>query len=139
MGIKLMSHTESPTTTYTSDFKVLDNKNGKICSTYPAILVVPSRMPYDALVRCARFRSRERLPAMSFAYEYEKDKFAVVYRSSQSKVGVQNNRSSDDELMLRMIGNHKLDPKSTISIMKMKFNLKVRIVKYTTQEIISQL
>jgi hypothetical protein len=79
-------------------------------------------MPYGALVRCARFRSRERLPAMSFAYEYEKDKFSAVYRSSQSKVGVQNNRSSDDELMLRLIGNLKLDPKSTMIITKMKFN-----------------
>ena len=54
------------------------------------------------------------MPALSFAYEYEKGKFSAVYRSSQSKVGVQNSRSSDDELMLRMIGNHKLDIKSTI-------------------------
>lgn len=52
------------------------------------------------------------MPALTYAYEYEKDKFSAVYRSSQSKVGVQNSRSSDDELMLRMIGNHKLDPKS---------------------------
>jgi hypothetical protein len=53
-----MSHTEMPIDNFTSDFKILDNKSGKICSTYPPILVVPSRMPYDALVRCARFRSR---------------------------------------------------------------------------------
>lgn len=116
MGITLMDHTEEPITDYKSDFKILDNKDGRICSTYPAILVVPARMPYDSLVRCARFRSKERMPALSFAYEYEKGKFSAVYRSSQSKVGVQNSRSSDDELMLRMIGNHKLDLKSKNSL-----------------------
>jgi hypothetical protein len=36
------------------------------------------------------------MPAMSYAYQYAADKFSVVYRSSQSKVGIQNNRSSDD-------------------------------------------
>lgn len=73
-------------------------------------------MPYDSLIRCARFRSKERMPALTYAYEYEKGKFSAVYRSSQSKVGVQNSRSSDDELMLRMIGNPKLDTKSTFSV-----------------------
>lgn len=58
MGIKLMEHTEEAITDYKSDFKIIDNKNGKVCSTYPPILVVPSRMPYDALLRCARFRSK---------------------------------------------------------------------------------
>jgi myotubularin-related protein 1/2 len=112
MGINPMEHTEEAVTEYKSDFKIIDNKDGKICTTYPAILIVPSRMPYDAITRCARFRSKERMPALTYVYEYEKDKFACIYRSSQSKVGVQNSRSSDDELMLRMIGNHKLDAKS---------------------------
>jgi hypothetical protein len=30
-----MSHTENPTTEFWSDFKILDNKDGKICPTYP--------------------------------------------------------------------------------------------------------
>lgn len=31
-----------------------------------------------------------------------------MYRSSQSKTGVKNNRSKDDEIMLNIIGNPKL-------------------------------
>ena len=68
MGITLMEHTEDPIVNYTSDFKILDNKDGKICTTYPKVLVVPSRMPYDYLVRCAKFRSRCRMPALTYAY-----------------------------------------------------------------------
>ena len=58
MGLKPLDHTEEAITDYKSDWKILDNKDGKVCSTYPAVLVVPSRMPYDSLVRCARFRSK---------------------------------------------------------------------------------
>ena len=58
MGINPMSHSEDVIKEYTSDFKILDNSEGKICSTYPAVLIVPSRMPYDSIVRCARFRTK---------------------------------------------------------------------------------
>lgn len=30
-----MPHTENPVTDFWSDFKILDNKDGKICPTYP--------------------------------------------------------------------------------------------------------
>lgn len=59
--------------------------------------------------KCAKFRSRERLPALSFAYEYKQDKFACVYRSSQNKVGLAS-RSVDDELMLKLIGDPSEEP-----------------------------
>lgn len=91
-----MPHTEDPVNEFTSDFKILDNKDGRICTTYPQIIVVPSRLPYGYLVRCAKFRSRCRMPAMTYAYEYEPGKFSCIYRSSQSKVGVQNNRCAED-------------------------------------------
>lgn len=58
MKISLMPHSEELLDEFTSDFKILDNSNGKICATYPPILVVPSRLPYDALIRCAKFRSK---------------------------------------------------------------------------------
>ena len=109
MGITMMAHTEETIKQFTSDFKILDNTDGKICATYPSILVVPSRMPYDSIVRCARFRTKERLPALTYAYQYAKDKFSCIYRSSQNKVGMGGNRSTDDEMMLRFIGNHAGD------------------------------
>ena len=46
----------------------LDNKNGKVCDTYPEILLVPSRIPNDSLLRCSKFRSRNRMPALTYAY-----------------------------------------------------------------------
>lgn len=53
-----MPHTEEPIINFTSDFKILDNRDGKVCSTYPPLIVVPSRMPYNSLIGCARFRSK---------------------------------------------------------------------------------
>lgn len=58
MGLRPIQPTDEVITDFKSDYKILDNKDGKICSTYPAILIVPSRMPYDSLLRCARFRSK---------------------------------------------------------------------------------
>lgn len=52
------------------------------------------------------------MPALTYAYEYEKGKYSCIFRSSQCKSGVQNNRSFDDELMLRVIGNLKFDPQT---------------------------
>lgn len=70
-------------------------------------------MPYESLRSCAKFRTKERLPALTYAYQYERDKFSCIYRSSQNKVGIGGNRSIDDEMMLRMIGNHQADPNAT--------------------------
>jgi uncharacterized protein Veg len=70
MGLKPMEHTEDLISQFHSDFKILDNREGKICSTYPPFFIVPSRMPYDSLVRCSKFRTKERMPALTYAYEY---------------------------------------------------------------------
>jgi hypothetical protein len=35
MGVELMPHTEDPVTEYYSNYKILDNRDGKICPTYP--------------------------------------------------------------------------------------------------------
>lgn len=113
-GIELMPHTENVVTEFWSDFKVLDNKDGKVCPSYPEKIVVPSRMPYDCLVRCSKFRSRSRMPALTYLYQWKDDEFTGLYRSSQSKVGFSGSRSPEDELMLRLIGNPKLDPKGTL-------------------------
>lgn len=47
---------------------------------------------------------------MTYSYQYAPGKWSSMYRSSQSKTGVKNNRSRDDEMMLSVIG----DPKLTI-------------------------
>jgi hypothetical protein len=34
MGITMMNHTEDKINEFTSEYKLVDNKEGKICSTY---------------------------------------------------------------------------------------------------------
>jgi hypothetical protein len=113
MGVELMPHSEDPVADYWSDFKVLDNRDGRVCPTYPEKIIVPSRVPYDSLLRCSKFRSRSRMPALTYLHRQQNGRFVGLYRSSQSKVGVSNSRSPDDELVLRLIGNPHLDPKGT--------------------------
>ena len=45
------------------------------------------------------------MPALSFLYKTDLKKLVGIYRSSQSKVGVGNSRSPEDEMMLKLIGN----------------------------------
>ena len=70
--------------------------------------MVPSRMSDDALTKCSKFRSRNRMPSLTYVYEYQPGCYSSMYRSSQSKTGVKNNRSKEDEIMLNIIGNPKL-------------------------------
>lgn len=109
MGLQLMPHSEKLVGDITSDYKFLDNRDGKICSTYPKLLVVPSRLAYDYIVRCSLFRSRERLPVLTYAIETQ-GKLATLFRCSQPKVGINKSRCTEDEMMIRMIG----DPRSEI-------------------------
>lgn len=100
-----MEHTEKVQLEWNGDFKYLDNTNGKICTTYPSLLVVPSRLAYDYIVRCSKFRSRERLPALTYYVEYAPGKKSTLFRCSQTRTGVGKNRCIEDEMMLRLIGD----------------------------------
>jgi hypothetical protein len=61
----------------------------------------------------AKFRSKERIPALTFLYKKEEpgqDIFTSLWRSSQCRSGinlVSNNRCYEDERMLSYIGNPK--------------------------------
>lgn len=112
--MQLMPHTETLVNDITRDYKILDNRDWKISSTYPKMLVVPSRLSFDYILRCAKFRSRERLPVLTYAIEYEPKKTAVLFRCSQPKVGVSKNRCTEDEMMLRLIGDPKTEIRGTI-------------------------
>jgi len=49
-------------------FKYISNENGVICPTYPNILVVPFKADQDCIVKTAKFRSKERIPILSYAF-----------------------------------------------------------------------
>jgi len=76
------------------------NEKYDLCSTYPRLLAVPALASDKLLARVAKFRSRGRLPALSYLHPVSG---ASVTRCSQPCVGLKNTRCKDDEDLVRMI------------------------------------
>ncbi|XP_062506566.1 myotubularin-related protein 8-like isoform X2 [Corticium candelabrum] len=75
------------------------NENYKLCQTYPEWLYVPSSVSEEVVNGSAKFRSRERVPALSY---YHQETQAALCRCSQPLSGMVK-RSSDDETYLETI------------------------------------
>ncbi|XP_076367351.1 phosphatidylinositol-3-phosphate phosphatase [Tachypleus tridentatus] len=76
------------------------NENYELCDTYPAILAVPAAATDDDLRSVANFRSRGRIPVLSWIHPESQ---ATITRCSQPQVGVSGKRSKDDERYIQMI------------------------------------
>ncbi|XP_071462442.1 myotubularin isoform X3 [Marmota flaviventris] len=76
------------------------NKCYELCDTYPALLVVPYRASDEDLRRVATFRSRNRIPVLSWIHPENK---TVIVRCSQPLVGMSGKRNKDDEKYLDVI------------------------------------
>lgn len=74
------------------------NQNHSICNTYPSKVFVPVFATNDCLVESAKFRSKGRLPVLSYLYSNQ----AAICRCSQPLSGF-NNRSLEDEQLLEQI------------------------------------
>ena len=89
-------------------WKIYSQLNGQyqLCMSYPNVLVGPASLDDqhpDAvrlLQNCAAFRSEQRLPSLTWASGMDG---ASLWRASQPKIGLQGNRSSADELVLKHI------------------------------------
>ncbi|XP_053555197.1 myotubularin-related protein 8 [Bombina bombina] len=81
------------------------NQEYKVCSTYPACLVVPKQANETTIVGSSKFRSRGRFPVLSYYYKANN---AVICRCSQPLSGF-NARCEDDETMLKIIGDANPD------------------------------
>ncbi|XP_076869711.1 myotubularin-related protein 7b isoform X2 [Brachyhypopomus gauderio] len=75
------------------------NYEYRVCDTYPSELFVPKSASPAVIVGSAKFRSRGRLPVLSY---YHRDTNAAVCRSSQPLSGF-SARSLEDEQMLQAI------------------------------------
>ncbi|XP_066583291.1 myotubularin-related protein 6 [Prorops nasuta] len=71
------------------------NTNYELCDTYPKYLYVPSNCTNNVLTGSAKFRSRGRLPVLTYLHPNK----AAICRCSQPLSGF-NARCSEDELML---------------------------------------
>ncbi|XP_073920198.1 phosphatidylinositol-3,5-bisphosphate 3-phosphatase MTMR8 isoform X2 [Castor canadensis] len=75
------------------------NRNYEICSTYPPEIVVPRSITLGTVVGSSKFRSKERVPVLSYLY---KENNAAICRCSQPLSGFYT-RCVDDELLLEAI------------------------------------
>eukprot|EP01133_Synstelium_polycarpum_P005963 gene5963-6907_t len=71
-----------------------------LCDSYPALIVVPECVSDESLKSVAQFRSKGRIPALSYRHWNNK---TSITRCSQPRVGIGRNRSEDDELLLNAI------------------------------------
>jgi hypothetical protein len=76
------------------------NESYSVCPTYPATVAVPMMINDDQLTQASLFRSRGRFPALSWRHPHN---FCSLTRCSQPLVGLGQNRSYYDELLLEAI------------------------------------
>lgn len=76
------------------------NENYELCDTYPTILVVPSAASDEDLKQVAQFRSKGRIPVLSWLHPETQ---ASLTRCAQPLVGVGGKRSRDDERYIQLI------------------------------------
>ncbi|KAL1409190.1 phosphatidylinositol-3-phosphatase ymr1 [Vanrija albida] len=88
------------------------NKDYTFCPTYPAKLVVPSRISDSVLSYAAKYRSKARIPALSYLHWAN---HASITRSSQPMVGIKNARSAQDERLIECIFTSHLSPETAFA------------------------
>ena len=76
------------------------NETHELCDTYPSLLVVPSVVPDEDIRAVAQFRSRGRLPVLSWLHPETQ---ASITRCSQPLVGVSGRRCREDENYIQTI------------------------------------
>ena len=82
-------------------FRVTEvNREYEYAPTYPAVLVVPDRVTDAALAVISPFRSKARIPALTWVHPVHK---STLWRCSQPKVGLNNNTCAPDEAFLAFI------------------------------------
>lgn len=76
------------------------NASHKLCATYPRHLVVPSVISDNVLTYAAKYRSKGRLPVLSY---YLTLNDCTISRCSQPLVGIKQSRSMQDEAIVSAI------------------------------------
>lgn len=75
------------------------NRHYEICDSYPGVWAVPKSATDDSLKQASMFRSKNRLPVLSWIHRNS----ATITRCSQPLVGVSGKRSAEDESYLTSI------------------------------------
>ncbi|GMK59286.1 hypothetical protein CspeluHIS016_0703010 [Cutaneotrichosporon spelunceum] len=83
------------------------NRDYSFSPTYPSKLVVPTRISDSVLAYAAKYRSKARIPALSYLHWANQ---ASITRSSQPMVGIKGNRSAQDERLVECIFSSHQSP-----------------------------
>ncbi|XP_063863247.1 myotubularin-related protein 9-like isoform X1 [Scylla paramamosain] len=75
------------------------NKDYKVCSSYPAAVVVPKNVEDSDLVAIANFRQGGRFPVLAYRHEG----LAVLLRSGQPLITANGKRCKEDERLLNSV------------------------------------
>ncbi|ODQ66103.1 phosphatases II [Nadsonia fulvescens var. elongata DSM 6958] len=76
------------------------NTDYKLCPSYPSYIVVPSAISDTVIIHAAKFRSKARLPALSYFHGFNS---CTITRCAQPLVGLKQNRSAQDEKLVYSI------------------------------------
>ncbi|KAJ3000613.1 hypothetical protein HDV02_004298 [Globomyces sp. JEL0801] len=76
------------------------NEKYEFSPTYPSILGVPAKISDNTLRHIGRFRSKARIPALSYIHRTNQ---ITITRSAQPMVGLKQNRSIQDEKLVEAI------------------------------------
>lgn len=70
------------------------NEQYELCATYPSVVLVPNSVTDEQLQEVVKFRSKQRLPALSW---YDSESQAAIVRCAQPLVGALGKKSVADE------------------------------------------
>ncbi|KAG6861532.1 hypothetical protein C0995_015265 [Termitomyces sp. Mi166 len=88
------------------------NKDYSFCPTYPARLVVPTRISDTTLQYASKYRSKCRIPILTYLHW---GNYGSITRSSQPMVGITQNRSIQDEKLIEAVFQTHISPESRAS------------------------
>ena len=91
---------------FTKTFRKVDNSKFEFCASYPKTIVVPISMTDEDIMKCGTFRTKERIPALTYRY---KKNGKCIWRSSQTKSGIKGKTNPDVILLTKIAeGSKKL-------------------------------
>ena len=72
-----------------------------MCETYPEFFIIPKHFTEEDLFESRNFRTKNRIPVLSWR---NTTNGATLWRSSQTKGGITQQRCAYDEKLLKLIG-----------------------------------
>ena len=92
-----------------------DNIEGSVCPSYPQYIVVPQAMSDKEIVKCAKYRSDMRFPALTY---YHKKNGASIWRSGQALTSSTN--KADKKMINSIIDTLYVNAQSSIKFKDVK-------------------